>query len=131
MAGLGLIAVAAAALVANENPLARWTLTETLAPARVLPLIGLGAAFALIGARATIIAVLLFALGIAGGLVAQDRLLAILDLVPRAATHLFFTGPISYLAAGAALVAGARWREWTGAGRRPDRSAPCWRSPSS
>lgn len=111
MAGLGLIAVAAAALVANENPLARWTLTETLAPARVLPLIGLGAAFALIGARATIIAVLLFALGIAGGLVAQDRLLAILDLVPRAATHLFFTGPISYLAAGAALVAGARWRE--------------------
>ena len=112
MAGLGLIAVAAAALAANASPLARWMLTETLAPARVLPLIGLGAAFALIGARATIIAVLLFALGIAGGLVAQDRLLAILDLVPRAATHLFFTGPISYLAAGAALVAGARWREW-------------------
>ena len=25
---------------------------------------------------------------------------------------MFFTGPISYLAAGAALVAGARWREW-------------------
>ncbi len=52
MAGLGLIAVAAAALAANESPLARWTLTETLAPARVLPLIGLGAAFALIGLRA-------------------------------------------------------------------------------
>ena len=110
MAALGLVAVAV--LAANQSPLARWTLTETLAPARVLPLIGLAAAFALIGARAAIAALLLFGLGIASGLVATDRLLAILDMVPRAATHLFFTGPISYLAAGAALVAGARWRTW-------------------
>jgi hypothetical protein len=87
-------------------------LTETLAPARVLPLVGLAAAFALIGARAAIAALLLCGLGIAVGIAAEDRLLAILDMVPRAATHLFFTGPISYLAAGAALVSSTRWRAW-------------------
>ena len=87
-------------------------LTETLAPARILPLIGLGAAFALIGLRALTAALALFGLGIVAGIVGQDRLLAILDMLPRAATHLFFTGPISYLAAGVALVAAARWREW-------------------
>ena len=112
MAALGLVAVAAAALIANQSPLARWMLTETLAPARILPLIGLGAAFALIGLRALTAALALFGLGIVAGIVGQDRLLAILDMLPRAATHLFFTGPISYLAAGVALVAAARWREW-------------------
>ena len=114
MAALGLIALAAVALVPifRESPLARWTLSETLAPARVLPLIGLGAAFALIGARASIGALLLFALGIAGGIVAEDRLLFLLDMVPGAATHLFLTAPIAYLTAGAALVASARWRNW-------------------
>ena len=114
LAALGLIAVAAVALSPGlrESPLARWILADTLAPARVLPLIGLGAVFALIGARALIAALLLFAAGIAGGLLAEDRLLALLDHVPRAATHLFYTGPISYLAAGAALVVSARWRNW-------------------
>jgi hypothetical protein len=114
LAALGILSIAAIALLPGlgDSPLARWTLTETLAPVRTLPLVGLAAAFALISARAAIAALLLFALGVAGGLVAPDRLLAILDLVPRAATHLFFTGPISYLAAGAALVAGTRWREW-------------------
>jgi hypothetical protein len=112
LAGLGILAIAAVALVGNANRLARWMLTETLAPARVLPLVGLGAVFALIGLRALAAALALFALGIVAGIAGQDRLLAMLDLVPRAATHLFFTGPISYLAAGAALVAGARWRDW-------------------
>jgi hypothetical protein len=112
LAGLGILAIAAAALVGNANPLARWMLTETVAPARVLPLVGLGVVFALIGLRALAAALALFALGIVAGIAGQDRLLAMLDLVPRAAMHLFFTGPISYLAAGAALVAGARWRDW-------------------
>jgi hypothetical protein len=112
LAAPGLLAIAVAALAGNENPLVGWTLTETLAPVRVLPLIGLAAAFALIGARAAIVALLLFAAGIAAGLIATDRMLAILDMVPRAATHLFFVGPISYLAAGAALVVSVRWRTW-------------------
>src|ERR1035437_9377668 len=51
-----------------------------------------------------IAALLLFGIGVVIGLVAEDRLLWALDSVPRAATHLFMTGPISYLAAGAALA---------------------------
>jgi len=112
LAGLGLIAIAACGLAPGlkENPLARWILADTLAPARVLPLIGLGAVFALIAGRALLAALLLFALGIVTGLVAEDRLLALLDHLPRAATSLFYAGPISYLASGAALVVSARWR---------------------
>jgi hypothetical protein len=112
LAVLGLAAIAAAALLPGlrESPLGRWTLMETLAPARVLPLIGLGAAFGLLAGRAFIAALLLFGIGIVIGMVAEDRLLWVLDSVPRAATHLFMTGPISYLAAGAALVASKRRR---------------------
>ena len=112
MAVLGLAAIAAAALLPGlrESPLGQWTLMETLAPARVLPLIGLGAAFGLFAGRAFVAALLLFVIGVVIGLVAEDRLLWALDSVPRAATHLFMTGPISYLAAGAALVASERRR---------------------
>jgi hypothetical protein len=114
LAALGLFAVAALTFIPalRESPLARWVLTETLAPARVLPLIGLGAAFGLIGVRVFIASLLLFAFGIAGGLFAEDWLLWVLDTVPREATHLFLTGPISYLAAGAALVFSARVRSY-------------------
>ncbi len=110
MVGLGLAAIAFAA--SANSPLAQWTLSETLAPTRMLPLVALGAAFAPVGARALLAALALFALGIAGGLFAQDRLLWLLDTVPGAATHMFLTGPISYLAAGVALVASTRWRNW-------------------
>jgi hypothetical protein len=114
LAALGLFAVAALTFIPalRESPLTRWILTEALAPARVLPLIGLGAAFGLIGARAFVAALLLLAIGIAGGLFAEDWLLWVLDTVPRAGTHLFLTGPISYLAAGAALVFSARVRSY-------------------
>ena len=76
----------------------------------MLPLIGLGAAFGLLAGRAIIAALLLFGIGVVIGLVAEDRLLWALDSVPRAATDLFMTGPISYLAAGAALVVSKKWR---------------------
>jgi hypothetical protein len=114
LAALGLFAVAALTFIPalRESPLTRWILRETLAPARVLPLIGLGAAFGLIGARAFVAALVLLAIGIAGGLFAEDWLLWVLDTVPRAGTHLFLTGPISYLAAGAALVFSARVRSY-------------------
>ena len=55
---------------------------------------------------------MLFGFGIVAGLVAEDHLLRILDTIPRAATHLFMTGPISYLAVGAALVIGTKLRPW-------------------
>jgi hypothetical protein len=106
LAGLFGIGVVALLLVARESPLARWTLAETLAPQRLLPIIGLGVLFGLIGIRTLAAASLLFALGIAAGLIAEDQLLRLLDAVPQAATHLFLTGPISYLAVGVALAAG-------------------------
>ena len=114
LAALGLFAVAALTFIPalRESPLARWVLMETLAPASVLPLVGLGAAFGLIGARAFVAALVLLAIGIAGGLFAEDWLLWVLDTVPREGTHLFLTGPISYLAAGAALVFSARVRSY-------------------
>jgi hypothetical protein len=110
--GIGLVVIAALALlpVTKEDPLARWLLTETLAPVRVLPLIGLGVALAFVGRRLFIAALVLFTLGIASGLRAEYWLLWALDRVPGAVTHLFFTDPISYLAAGAALIASTRWR---------------------
>jgi hypothetical protein len=114
LAALGLIAIAAVALlpVLRENPFARWMLIETLAPERVLPLIGLGAACALTGARAAIAALALFALGIAGGYFGQDWLLSVLYNVPEGPTHLFLTGPISCLVVGLALVPGLRLLPW-------------------
>jgi hypothetical protein len=114
LAAVGLIAVAAVTFLPalRESPLNRWILTETLAPVRVLPLIGLGAAFGLIGLRALIAALVLLAIGIAGGLFAEDKLLWMLDMVPRAATNLFLMGPISYLAAGAALLSSAHLRAY-------------------
>jgi hypothetical protein len=112
LAGLGLCGIAAIALLpaVKENPLARWLLSESLSPARVLPMIGLGAAFALVGRRVLSAGIVLFGLGIVGGLFAEDRLLSVLDAVPQAATHLFLTGPISYFVVGAALASGERMR---------------------
>ena len=114
LAALGLIAIAVAALAPSlrDAPLARWILSETLAPVNVLPLVALGAVFGLIGRRALLTALALFALGIAAGVLAEDRLLQLLYPIPGAATHLFLTGPISYLAAGVALVVSARWRSY-------------------
>jgi hypothetical protein len=111
LAALGLVVIAAG-LTAAGSPLARWILSETLAPVNVLPLVALGVAFGMIGLRASIAAHVLFALGIAGGVLAEDRLLFLLDRVPGAATHMFLTGPVTYLAAGVALVVSARSRAY-------------------
>jgi hypothetical protein len=96
----------------SESLLARRIVTDALTPERVLPLIGLGAAFALIDARSLRAGLLLFALGIASGVWAEDALLRILDILPHAATHLFFAVPIAYLAIGIALAAGGRLCSW-------------------
>jgi hypothetical protein len=109
LAGLFGLAVVVLLALANASPLARWTLADALAPERVLPIIGLGVLFGLVGIRTFAAAFLLFAFGIIAGLIAEDWLLRLLDVVPNAATHLFLTGPISYLAVGVALAAAA-WR---------------------
>jgi hypothetical protein len=109
-----LFALGALALLpaAESSPLARWILAEVLTAERLLPLVGLGVACGLIGPRSLAAAALLFALGIAAGLLAEDPLLRLLDHIPLAATHLFFAGPIAFLAVGAALAAGSRAWSW-------------------
>jgi len=110
--GIGLVVIAAFALlpVTKEDPLARWLLTETLAPVRVLPLIGLGVAFALVSVPAFVAALALFAFGILAGLRGEYWLQWALDWGPNAAAHIFHAGPIMYLAAGACLISSTRWR---------------------
>jgi len=108
----GLVSIAVAVLKAESNSLARWLVSESLAPVNVLPVIALGAAFGLIGLRAASIALLVLAIGIGVGVFAEDSLLRSLDKIPGAATHLFFTGPLSYLGAGVALIVSARWRPY-------------------
>ncbi len=98
--------------LASASPFARWVLGDVLTPERLLPPLGLGVLFALIGTRPLAAALLLFVLGIAGGLLAEDTLLWLLDALPRAATHLFYAGPIAFLAVGFALVAGDKSWPW-------------------
>lgn len=112
MAVLFALGVVALLPAANASPLARWMLADVLAPERMLPLIGLGVLFGLLGCRSLGAALLLFALGVAAGLLAENQLLRLLDHVPQAATHLFFAGPIAFLAVGATLAAGARVWSW-------------------
>ena len=112
MAALGLVGVIVITLLAKESPFARWFFLEALAPERVLPQIGLGAACALVGTASFGAALLLFAIGIVVGSIAQDWLLFILYNIPGGPTHLFLTGPISCLAVGLALAPGARLRPW-------------------
>jgi hypothetical protein len=109
-----LFALAVLALLAarGASPLARFILADVLTPERLLPLIGLGAAFGLIALRSLCVAVPLFALGVAAGLMAEDALLRLLDQVPRAATHLFYASPLALIVVGAALAAGARAWSW-------------------
>jgi len=112
MLALGLLAVAAIALLARESPFARWILSDVVSPERLLAQIGLGAACGLVSARISGAALLLFGLGIIAGSVGQDWLLWVLYNVPEGPTHLFLTGPIAYLAIGLALVPGERLLPW-------------------
>jgi hypothetical protein len=109
---VGLIGIAAIALMARINPFAGWFLFHALAPERLLPLIGLGTACGLVGARIFAVTVVLLGLGIAGGFAAQGWLIAMIYTITEGPTYLFLTGPISCLAIGLALVPGARLLPW-------------------
>jgi hypothetical protein len=83
---------------------------RTLAPQRVLPLIGFGAALCLVRAGASAVALLFFLGGICFGFSAQNLLLMALTTGPQAAAHLFLTGPIASIAVGLTLISGAQLR---------------------
>ena len=112
LAALGLIAMAVVGLLALHLPFADWLLLHALTPERMLPLLGLGVACGLVGKRAFIATLLLFALGIAVGFAAENWLLSTIYVLARGPTHLFLTEPISCFAIGLALVPGARLLPW-------------------
>jgi hypothetical protein len=110
-----LFATAALALLpaAEQSTLTWWILSSALAPERVLPLVGLGVALALVDLRCGVAALALLGGGIVAGFVAKDWLLSALETVPQAANHHFLIAPISCLTVGLALVLpGARLRSW-------------------
>ncbi|WP_027535735.1 hypothetical protein [Bradyrhizobium sp. WSM3983] len=112
---LGLLAAAAIALppAAGRSTLVWWILSSALAPERILPLVGLGVALALVDRRYSLGALALFGGGLAVGFFRKDWLLSVLEAIPRATSHHFLTGPISTVIVGVALVLpAARLRSW-------------------
>jgi hypothetical protein len=89
-----------------------WILHIGLSSERVIPLAGLGVAIALSRGRYVVVASIAFLLGVALGMLFQDRYLVLMAGVPGAKTHLFLTGPFSAVAAGLLLIIPARARLW-------------------
>lgn len=110
----GLLAIAA---LAAQDPGARgmfagWVLTSALSPERVVPLLGLGVALALLDRRRSWSALAIVVAGAVIGFKIRPWFMAALDGVPQAAAHLFLTGPISNVAAGLLLLAPQGARKW-------------------
>jgi hypothetical protein len=115
LAALGLLATATVGLLpaAGQSALTWWILSSALAPERVLPLVGIGIASALVDFRYCLAALVLFGSGITIGFIAHDWLLSALETIPQATNHHFLIGPISSVAVGLALVlSGTRLRSW-------------------
>jgi hypothetical protein len=112
LAALGIAAMATTGLTAMRSPFAGWLLLHTLAPERMLPLIGLGLACGLVGGRVFAVTLVLFGLGIAGGFAAENWLLATIYDLAGGPTHLFMTEPIASIAIGLALIPGAWLLPW-------------------
>jgi hypothetical protein len=115
LAVVGLLATATIGLLpaAERSTLTWWIFSSALAPERVLPLVGIGAALALVDFRYCLAALVLFGGGITVGFIAHDWLLSALEKIPQATNHHFLIGPISSVAVGVALVLpGARLRSW-------------------
>jgi hypothetical protein len=109
---LVILASAGGAALALQPPgsggtVSSWILSSALAPERVIPLVGLGAALSLVSLGHCMGGVALFAAGFAAGFPLGERLVSLLANVPGAVNHLFFTGPISCIAAGLVLVSPA------------------------
>ena len=103
---LGLLGAAATAMLpaAGRSMLAWWILSTALAPERVLPLVGLGVAFALVDRNYGLGALVLFGGGVAVGFFSRDWLLSALATIPGATSHHFLTGAISSVIVGVALA---------------------------
>jgi hypothetical protein len=109
LAGLALLALQAP----DERSMAgAWILASAVSLQRVVPLLGLGIALALLSRRQCWAGFLLFLLGTAIGFEVRAWFMASLQGVPQAAEHLFLTGPLSSIAAGLLLIAPQWARTW-------------------
>lgn len=97
---------------AEASPLAWWISNSALRPDRVLPLIGVGAALALVRPLACGAAAAALVIGLALGFAFYAPMLDPLWVFPRAAESNFLTGPAAALAAGLALIVPRRMRDW-------------------
>ena len=105
--GIGLIAWQAPG---ERSTTAWWILTSALSVERIVPLLGLGVAVSLLGRRQSWAALGMFVVGIAVGFEIRPWFMDAMAGVPRAADHLFLTGPLSNVAAGLLLIAPRRAR---------------------
>ena len=117
LAALGALVVAIVLLVpaSERGPVGWWLVSEALSFRRVLPLLGIGAALALVPRRACLAAFAAFSIGLAFGGRGVDALIDAAVQVPGG--ELYFTltslvSPVAFLAAGVALVSPPRVRPW-------------------
>ena len=110
----GLLGIALIALQApgERSTTAWWLLTSGLFVERVVPLIGLGVTLSLLARWQSWAAIGMFLLGTVIGFEIRPWFMSVLTGVPRAADHLFLTGPLSNVAAGLLLIAPQRARAW-------------------
>lgn len=106
LAGLTVLIVLALIPPGQRGETGAWLIRDALAVERLFPLFGFGIALALVPARAARIAVALWVIGMALGLVFRIELMAALQQLPGAITHHFLTMPISAITIGATLALG-------------------------
>ena len=117
LAGAGALVVALILFspAGERGPTGWWMIKEALSVRRVLPLIGLGAALALLPWRAGLVGFGAFAFGLAFGGQGIDALIAAAVQIPGGAPYLTLTrlvSPVAFLAAGVALASPARVRAY-------------------
>ena len=117
LAGAGALVVALILFspAAERGATGWWMIKEALSFRRVLPLIGLGTALALLPWRAGLIGFGAFALGIVSGLYGIDALIAAVVQIPGGAqyhTLARLVSPVAFLAAGVALASPLRVRPY-------------------
>ncbi|MEW5420831.1 hypothetical protein [Amorphus sp. 3PC139-8] len=112
VAGVGILIILILRDPADRGVIAGWIVSDAAAPARLLPLIGLAAASALVPASFALAGLAVFSAGVLLGSLELALLLATLGALPGAESHLFFTFPISSVAAGLVLLAPSAIRQW-------------------
>ena len=112
VAGFGLLLILLITLTQQQNFFGQWFLSQALAPERILPIVALGFASALVSPRMFFTALVLLIIGISVGFAAYDQVIFLLYIAWNPPDDFSVTGPISCLAAGLPLLSGERLRAW-------------------